>query len=98
MSLKGSADSTYLVERASRNWPTKLHREKDATIRGRAVAPASACLRARVCSVTHGLTGLSDIRAGRVMAKFSFPAQLRTVTGKQVRQLRRDGLVPGVVY
>jgi large subunit ribosomal protein L25 len=32
------------------------------------------------------------------MAKFSFPAQLRTVTGKQVRQLRRDGLVPGIVY
>lgn len=32
------------------------------------------------------------------MAKLSFPAQLRTVTGKQVRQLRRDGLVPGIVY
>lgn len=32
------------------------------------------------------------------MAKLSFPAQLRTVTGKQVRQLRRDGMVPGIVY
>jgi large subunit ribosomal protein L25 len=32
------------------------------------------------------------------MAKVSFPAQLRTVTGKQVRQLRRDGFVPGIVY
>jgi large subunit ribosomal protein L25 len=32
------------------------------------------------------------------MAKISFPAQVRTVTGKQVRQLRRDGLVPGIVY
>lgn len=32
------------------------------------------------------------------MAKVSFPAQLRTVTGKQVRQLRRDGIVPGIVY
>jgi large subunit ribosomal protein L25 len=32
------------------------------------------------------------------MAKVSFPAQVRTVTGKQVRQLRRDGLVPGIVY
>jgi large subunit ribosomal protein L25 len=32
------------------------------------------------------------------MAKVSFPAQLRTVTGKQVRQLRRVGLVPGIVY
>jgi large subunit ribosomal protein L25 len=32
------------------------------------------------------------------MAKLSFPAQARTVTGKQVRQLRRDGLVPGIVY
>jgi large subunit ribosomal protein L25 len=32
------------------------------------------------------------------MAKVSFPAQIRTVTGKQVRQLRRDGLVPGIVY
>lgn len=32
------------------------------------------------------------------MAKVSFPAQLRTVTGKQVRQLRRDGMVPGIVY
>jgi large subunit ribosomal protein L25 len=32
------------------------------------------------------------------MAKFSFPAQMRTVTGKQVRRLRREGLVPGVVY
>lgn len=32
------------------------------------------------------------------MARASFPAQVRTVTGKQVRQLRRDGLVPGIVY
>ncbi|MFN8660913.1 MAG: 50S ribosomal protein L25 [Thermomicrobiales bacterium] len=32
------------------------------------------------------------------MAKVSFPAQVRTVTGKQVRQLRRDGMVPGIVY
>jgi large subunit ribosomal protein L25 len=32
------------------------------------------------------------------MAKDSFPAQVRTVTGKQVRQLRRNGLVPGIVY
>mgnify|MGYP000520575871 CR=1 FL=1 len=29
----------------------------DAQLRGRAVAQASARLRARVCSVTHGLTG-----------------------------------------
>ncbi len=32
------------------------------------------------------------------MAKVSFPAQVRTVTGKQVRRLRREGLVPGIVY
>jgi large subunit ribosomal protein L25 len=32
------------------------------------------------------------------MAKVSFPAQVRTITGKQVRQLRRDGLIPGIVY
>jgi large subunit ribosomal protein L25 len=32
------------------------------------------------------------------MAKFSFPAQVRTVTGKQVRRLRREGLIPGIVY
>ena len=32
------------------------------------------------------------------MAKLSFPAQLRTVTGKQVRRLRREGMVPGIVY
>lgn len=32
------------------------------------------------------------------MAQVSFPAQMRTVTGKQVRQLRRDGMVPGIVY
>lgn len=73
----------------------RVHR---ATLGDCAVAPASACLRARVCSVTHGLTELSDVRAGRVMAKVSFPAQLRTVTGKQVRQLRREGMVPGIVY
>jgi large subunit ribosomal protein L25 len=32
------------------------------------------------------------------MAKFSFPAQPRTVTGKQVRRLRREGMIPGIVY
>jgi large subunit ribosomal protein L25 len=32
------------------------------------------------------------------MAKVSFPAQIRTVMGKQVRGLRRQGLVPGIVY
>lgn len=32
------------------------------------------------------------------MARFSFPAQLRTVTGKQVRRLRREGMIPGIVY
>lgn len=32
------------------------------------------------------------------MAKVSFPAQVRTVTGKQVRRLRREGMVPGIVY
>lgn len=32
------------------------------------------------------------------MAKVSFSAQARTVTGKQVRRLRREGMVPGIVY
>ena len=32
------------------------------------------------------------------MAIQEFPAQRRTVLGKQVRQLRRAGLIPGVVY
>ena len=32
------------------------------------------------------------------MAKISFPAQTRTVTGKQVARLRREGMVPGIVY
>lgn len=32
------------------------------------------------------------------MAKVSFPAQVRTVTGKQVARLRREGMVPGIVY
>jgi large subunit ribosomal protein L25 len=32
------------------------------------------------------------------MAIHEFPAQRRTVLGKQVRQLRRAGLIPGVVY
>jgi large subunit ribosomal protein L25 len=32
------------------------------------------------------------------MASLSFPAQSRTVTGKQVRRLRREGFVPGIVY
>ena len=33
-----------------------------------------------------------------VMVRHEFTAQRRTVLGKKVRQLRRDGLVPGVVY
>jgi large subunit ribosomal protein L25 len=32
------------------------------------------------------------------MAGLEFTAQRRTVVGKKVRRLRRDGLVPGVVY
>jgi len=32
------------------------------------------------------------------MEEITLSAQLRTVTGKQVRQLRREGLIPGVVY
>jgi large subunit ribosomal protein L25 len=33
-----------------------------------------------------------------VMASQEFAAQRRTVVGKKVRQLRRQGLVPGIVY
>src|SRR5215211_5668498 len=33
-----------------------------------------------------------------VMASLEFAAQRRTVVGKKVRRLRREGLVPGVVY
>jgi large subunit ribosomal protein L25 len=32
------------------------------------------------------------------MANQEFPAQRRTVLGKQVKRLRREGLIPGVVY
>jgi large subunit ribosomal protein L25 len=32
------------------------------------------------------------------MADLEFAAQRRTVVGKKVRQLRREGLVPGIVY
>ena len=32
------------------------------------------------------------------MASLEFAAQRRTVVGKKVRQLRREGLVPGIVY
>lgn len=32
------------------------------------------------------------------MANDQFPAQRRTVLGKKVGQLRRDGLIPGIVY
>jgi large subunit ribosomal protein L25 len=32
------------------------------------------------------------------MANQEFQAQLRTVLGKQVKRLRREGLVPGIVY
>lgn len=32
------------------------------------------------------------------MEEYTLNAQPRTITGKQVRQLRRQGLVPGVVY
>ncbi len=32
------------------------------------------------------------------MEEITLSAQLRTVTGKQVRQLRREGLIPAVVY
>ncbi|MGH2616451.1 MAG: 50S ribosomal protein L25 [Thermomicrobiales bacterium] len=32
------------------------------------------------------------------MANQEFPAQRRTVLGKQVKRLRREGLVPGIVY
>jgi large subunit ribosomal protein L25 len=33
-----------------------------------------------------------------VMASLEFAARRRTIVGKKVRQLRREGLVPGVVY
>jgi large subunit ribosomal protein L25 len=33
-----------------------------------------------------------------VMASLEFAAQRRTVVGKKVRRLRREGLVPGIVY
>ena len=33
-----------------------------------------------------------------VMANLEFAARRRTVVGKKVRQLRREGLVPGIVY
>jgi large subunit ribosomal protein L25 len=33
-----------------------------------------------------------------VMASLEFAARRRVVVGKKVRQLRRDGLVPGIVY
>jgi large subunit ribosomal protein L25 len=33
-----------------------------------------------------------------VMASLEFAARRRTVVGKKVRQLRREGLVPGIVY
>jgi len=32
------------------------------------------------------------------MEKVVLKAEKRTVTGKQVRQLRRAGLLPGVIY
>src|SRR3954471_1036405 len=32
------------------------------------------------------------------MANKTFDAQRRTVLGKQVKQMRRDGRVPGIVY
>jgi large subunit ribosomal protein L25 len=51
-----------------------------------------------LCPVPHGLNGQFEVRAGRVMANLTFDAKKRTILGKSVSRLRRDGQIPGIVY
>jgi large subunit ribosomal protein L25 len=67
------------------------------------VSYAVARQRPRVCvCVPAGQTPRwnadEEVRGGKEMAELILMAEPRTVVGKQVKQLRREGLIPGVVY